>query len=587
MQSVAYGSKPSMPDAEHFPGVYEWQYGQGHLPEHLTRVAGQAAVSLDTIDATLHRVSGSDQLSGPDLPSFGPESAPYPQVRLASDEWGSSWERAKVRNEKIIGKAALTLAGVGEPAGETQERSLSELFKAAREGDPTASEIVRTDCVSEVSEQVCKTGAKFTAKAEFKDGAVSQYGRTTEQRQLNTRTTYTHKYRGLDQMSIAEGHNALAIEEAIASGAFKKGDVAIECSLVPAEDHAALKGSGLFLREVVAIVRFTRLGEGNEVVFDSYLVGGTDQSKLPPIEDLKTKADEEAAEKTALENRFDIAAFRELFSQFGHDNTKNMSPSEILSNMHIVRGENGREVIDGIDVLTAYDDIVSRITGAPVMMGSADLYNRTVSGEGRPLTREDYESHFAKMDELQSSLQSVGEVVERQCVERWEKVAGDDYEAGRLMHKLAEQAVVKYLAESLIDEVSDPDGVAGTLRPDMTVMGVRTYHNLMEFQASIVQGDIPAANRAFARAGNSAQGTGCMAGGRAKKLSRVEDVLDAIDSLIEEVESSDLDEDDDGLGPLVFKCTEGHVNVREKGELLKICRVEGCKPGSVGCNDKE
>lgn len=39
----------------------------------------------------------------------------------------------------------------------------------------------------------------------------------------------------------------------------------------------------------------------------------------------------------------------------------------------------------------------------------------------------------------------------------------------------------------------------------------------------------------------------------------------------------------DGLGPLTFKCTEGHINTRKKGELLKECQTKPCKKGSVGC----
>ncbi|MBP9853055.1 MAG: hypothetical protein QG629_647 [Patescibacteria group bacterium] len=43
------------------------------------------------------------------------------------------------------------------------------------------------------------------------------------------------------------------------------------------------------------------------------------------------------------------------------------------------------------------------------------------------------------------------------------------------------------------------------------------------------------------------------------------------------------DDGGDGLGPLTFRCTEGHTNTRKKGQLLKECHVKGCKKGSVGC----
>lgn len=49
------------------------------------------------------------------------------------------------------------------------------------------------------------------------------------------------------------------------------------------------------------------------------------------------------------------------------------------------------------------------------------------------------------------------------------------------------------------------------------------------------------------------------------------------------IDTARSDDGGDGLGPLTFKCAEGHTNTRKKGELLKECRVKGCKKGSVGC----
>lgn len=41
---------------------------------------------------------------------------------------------------------------------------------------------------------------------------------------------------------------------------------------------------------------------------------------------------------------------------------------------------------------------------------------------------------------------------------------------------------------------------------------------------------------------------------------------------------------EDQYGPKTFKCTEGHVNHRPHGKLLKECQHPGCKKGSVGCS---
>ena len=47
-------------------------------------------------------------------------------------------------------------------------------------------------------------------------------------------------------------------------------------------------------------------------------------------------------------------------------------------------------------------------------------------------------------------------------------------------------------------------------------------------------------------------------------------------------EKEDSGEEDD-MGPLVFECTEGHINRRPRGTLLTSCQTRPCRPGSVGC----
>ncbi len=494
-----------------------------------------------------------------------------PNIRLVAEAMPKQWEEAKVRNARILGRAALFLSGQGEIPRDEAKKSLSSLFRAAHEGDKTAANVLETDAASGIAEMVCKSGARMTAAADIVDGKVTQYGRTTEERQFNTRTTFAHKIAGIDEMSKAEGQNALALEQAIAAGTFKKGDVMVECSLVPAAQHEDLRGSGLFLREVVAIIRVTKLSGKNRLVMESYLVCGTDQDKLPPISQVKTKAEEEAVERLALENRFDIKAFRKLFAKLGVNDAEYMSPSDMLSVPLFVAGKGGREAMDGLDIAMAYDETVAELTGRRVMMGSTGLYDKTAAGN-RLLTPADYRAHFDKMDKLQGDLLPLGDRVGRECAKRWQEVVGADFEAGRLMHKLSERAVVNYLATRLAAEVSDPETYAHIELPDMSVMGVRAYHHLMEFQANLLRDDLGAAEKSLIRAEKEAEGTGCPLIDKLLKPSGV----------AEDEGKDDLDDDDD-LGPRVFKCTEGHINVRPKGLLLKRCRVTSCKRDSVGC----
>lgn len=525
--------------------------------------------SLAEIDRSLEAYGGSRQVE----PCIG-NLAVADEVRLLSQAFPEEWDEARARNAQILGRAAVFLSGQEKDNHqETPSRTMSQLFKEAFDGEETAKDILTTDSTSEVIEMVCKTGTEMTAVAQVVNGKIVQFGRTTEERQFNTRTTYTDNFPGLDSMSKAEGQNALALETAIAEGKFKPGDTMVEFSLIPDEPHPSLKGSGLFLREVIAIIRTTTLTEDGEVVIKSYLVSGVDQRRLPSIEAVKDKAEEENIEQQALANRFDIAAFRELLQRLGVENTESMSPTDILMTpLFIAPAENG-ESFDGISISMLYDEIVAQKLKTPVMMGSTELYKKVTAGSPRKLTRQDYEDHFKRMALLQQDLQQVGQDVARRCATRWQEVIADDYAASRLMHKLSEQAVVHYMAVKLVAEISAENPL--DIQLDLTVMGLETYNHLKAFQDDIRQGDLEAASRSLILAEKTANGTGCPMPSSMKKL------LKQLMGLLEEGESSD--EDDDGLGPRVFKCKNGHTNVRPRGDLLKECQTKGCEKGSVGC----
>ncbi len=506
------------------------------------------------------------------------------QVLLAAEAFPGQWQEASARNARILGRAAIFLANKNELSDDEAQKSLSRLFKRAHENDQVAMDVLKTDAASSVVEMVCKTGARMRAEADIVNGAITQYGRTTEQRQFNTRTTFTHKFPGLDAMSNAEGQNALALEQAIAAGRFKKGDLMVECSLVPDAQYADLKDSGLFLREMIAIIRLTRVEDNNKVVIESYLVCGTDQSKLPAMDAIKTKDDEEEIEKLALENRFDIKAFRELLHRLGVKGTADMSPTDILSTPLFVAGQMAASPLNGTAITMAYDETVAKITGQPVMMGSAELYKKATKGHRRSLIRADYESHFARMDELQKNLQPIGQDVARQCAEYSQEVEGNDYAAGRLMHKLSEQAVLKYFADTLAAKATDSDTHGRTVSPDMTVMGILAYHNLMAFQEHLARGDILGAEKAFSRAAENARGTGCPSGAKNRLGEEPNGPNDGEGS-----STDDKELPPDKYGSRVFNCPNcKKENRREKrDELLEECqhchkKIPRCGPSGGG-----
>jgi hypothetical protein len=90
-------------------------------------------------------------------------------------------------------------------------------------------------------------------------------------------------------------------------------------------------------------------------------------------------------------------------------------------------------------------------------------------------------------------------------------------------------------------------------------------------------------NAAYQRASSRGEVlVGC--GGSMKASGDVFDDMSleqAFDSIFGNDGNESTEEDD--MGPLVFECTEGHVNRRPRGKLLTTCQTKPCKPGSVGC----
>lgn len=527
-------------------------------PENLSEALGSIDVTLAETQASLRAV-GEQHLG---------QAACVGSVRLASEVAPAALEVARQRNAQVLGRAAVYLAGGGEAAISAPKDSLSGLFKKAHEKDAKALGALDVDAAADLGEMVCKSGTEMVAEAAFVEGKLTQFGRSTEERQFNTNIIFANEQTGLAEMSEAEGQNAFMVEALYAEGKLKKGDKLVEFSLVPDKSHDALKGSGLFLREVVAIIRVTEVDQG-KVIIKSYLLGGTDQSKLPSITEAKTKRDEEDIEMKALQNRFDIKAVRALLRGLGVKGADKMSPAEILANPVYISGKDGRS-LDGIDLSMAYDAAVEDVTGTPAMMGSSDLHKQTAKGQ--TLTRADYEAHFAKMHEMQRDLKSIGHKVARQCAAAWKQVEGDDYAAGRLMHKFAEQEAVRYLARFLAEENANVGAPTVAARPDMTVMGLRTYQELMNYQMLLMQNNLQGAAMALNRAEQHAAGTGCPSG--AKKItddySKISPDFSGNGNKPKEPEDPS-----DEKGSMTFTCPNpvcGKKNTREYNVLRDDCQ---------------
>lgn len=398
---------------------------------------------------------------------------------------------ARKRNELLMGGVASKAAVSQENSEQTLKSSLPERIRRARVGDQEALQSIKADAITEVVEQICKSGAIMETTAYMsRAGELTQFGSTTEERQRNTLHTFSPKSSGLSAMTHAEGQNGFTIEELYRRGLLKNNAV-VEFSLIPDEDRAALADSGLFLREVVGIIRITQIQEDGTCKIQSILVSGTDQEALPAFTEGMTAQDEAAIESQALANRFDIKTVRRMYELLGVAGASTMSPAELLSTPIILP-----QGFDGFDVAMLYDQVASDIAGKQVMLGLPGLYQEVANG--RALTRTDYEAQAKKTKELQSELHAIGAEVAQELIKQGDGLGGDSYRAGRLLHKIAKHRAVQYVGDS------------GKI--DTRVFGAETHFALQNRQQLIAVGDIAGARKALEYAQEKAKGTGCPTG---------------------------------------------------------------------------
>jgi hypothetical protein len=156
-----------------------------------------------------------------------------------------------------------------------------------------------------------------------------------------------------------------------------------------------------------------------------------------------------------------------------------------------------------------------------------------------------------------------------------------DADMGRAMDKTIRFGVAELLRDKLEEPVREMRQLPLAQPNNVRVMAIVSYEQQVQMQQQIV------ASLSIGVAQNRSYG-GCSN----TSMNRSENPLDALKIDLKpqgvfggKVEDDDLGEEEgpDGLGPLTFKCTEGHYNTRKQGKLLTVCQTKPCKEGSVGC----
>lgn len=153
-----------------------------------------------------------------------------------------------------------------------------------------------------------------------------------------------------------------------------------------------------------------------------------------------------------------------------------------------------------------------------------------------------------------------------------------DDDMARAMNDTLLYATVEQLRSGLATILAAPRVERNVVPTQLRIAGVEQYARMQQTQLHTVA-------IAGLQRGVEAQRSygGCSGTNVAKSSVGVDEVVTPQDIFGGKSLSKEEDSGPDGLGPLTFKCTEGHVNRRERGKLLKECQTKPCKKGSVGC----
>jgi hypothetical protein len=413
------------------------------------------------------------------------------QVHRA-DTYEEALEEARLLNARVLGEVSLrqSVEVVMPDAKKDRGNSIFERLHLAAEGDTQAFEALRTDTTTELSEMICKGGAIMEVTAQMNaDGELEQFDQTTYRRQKNTLAFFPDQSPQMRANTMAEGQNGFLVESLWRRGLLHDKQV-VEFSLIlDNEDRKALDEYGYYLKEMIGIIRLTRIAPDGTVTITSALVGGVDQDVLPKADDGAVVAAETRQQQAALANRFDLALVRDMYRQFGYEDAAGFSSTELLAKPLVVPDD-----FDILDFVKQYDATASRLTGKETFFGLTTLRNRYDA-----ITDDTYRHHAETSRRQQADLKQTAHAVMQEVLARRHETS-DAASASELLRSTAKNHAVRYVVAA--------DNV------DTSVFGAHAELFMRHARELYTQGDILAAQHTTARAQTVAKDTGCPTPGR-------------------------------------------------------------------------
>lgn len=426
---------------------------------------------------------------------------------------------------------AVEAAGVEAAPKDT---NLLERLRAARAGSKEALKSVAMNVGKAVYEGCFKVNHVTTTWMDRTEtGGLTQFGQPNDSVHRNAIILRPDRHPNLQAITHVEALNGHRIDDGLEAGKLRDNYFVV-ASIVPAgvpEKQLGPEGEGYFLEDLTFVIQATTEQSNARVKTESGFMAGVE-------------ADENDSFEDRLAKRHDIAALIKVYERLGLKPPSRTATGFLEGGIYIPKAWMPNGVVD-------------------VMRWCAEAADEVLERQVERKT-EDFLALVLESRRRETSLESTKQQVIEDLLAAADRLT-TPMEAVQLMWDLVK---IHTLKESFTNTNIDPKVFGRIAAPDIAMI---QYH----YQ----QGNQHLAQDLIEKVKETAVMTGCGGGSSSGVNER-----DAADGSSDGKESSSAGSDRHGARQ--FTCSNGHVNIRPKNELIDRCQHKGCK-AVVACKPKK
>jgi hypothetical protein len=430
------------------------------------------------------------------------------------------------RYRQWLGSIALRHDSEPSVEKESGNTDLLDTIRQARSGLPEARQRLHINVATATAEGYFKDNHVSTiVTRRDQTGKLGQHGQSVDSVQRNAMTMRPNRHPVLQEITKAEALNAHRVEDALVAGKLKDHHLVV-FSVVPSgvpKEALGEDGDGYFLDDLTLCIQATTELDGGAVQTQAAFKAGVEAKPEDKFEDLMAK-------------RYDLPALARLYRRLGQE-PPTTAVGFLRQGIYIPKDQMQNGVVD---VMRWLDEEADIVLGRDI--------------ERRP---EDYMALILESKRREVSVREVCQSVEEALLKD-EGLNTPMQAVERMWGLIKDQGVTaSFSNESIEPKVFGADAAPHIIAARQLAEGGMMHQAQARMQKALEEAVI----------------TGC-GGGSSSQSGEL-----SADGISDPGESSTLR---DKHGSRKFTCSNGHVNIRPKDELIPECQHKGCS-AQVAC----